>query len=323
VKPGSTEIALGGYKQYGVGDAATSLTLQALASRGVFGQIAVAYDASNRLSGLRCRDLAPGCAIEVLTDLDGDGELEDETGTAIETLNGTATLYSAQLERDPTGGWVAGYLRRNFAAEVAVANDRNGDGDFADASEVVVIESAGAAVAPTKSELAVDPAGRVAYAYFVAGVGVRLAWDRNGDGDFSDTVTGNPELVTLAGANVNCFDLAFDSASHLAVSYESGGRKLFRDNNDDGDFGDPGEEQLLDVTPGACPVITATSGAGLAVAFGATLWVDRNGDGDFTDLAEQADLASPIGNSGALEGNGTDRVIAAGVGSVSVGITTP
>jgi hypothetical protein len=322
VKPGTTEIALGGYKQYGVGDATTALTLRTLASRGVAGQIAVAYDANGRVSGLRCRDLAPGCAIEVLTDLDGDGELEDETGTAIETLNGTATLYSAQLARDPAGGWVAGYLRRTFAADVAVAHDRNGDGDFADASEIVVIESAGTTFSPTKSELAVDPAGRVAYAYFVA-AGVRLAWDRNGDGDFADTVSGNPELVTLAGAEVNCFDLAFDSANHLAVSYQSGGPKLFRDTNDDGDFGDPGEEQLLDVTPGSCPSIAATSGAGLAVAFGTTLRIDRNGDGDFTDLAEQAALTSSIGNGGALESNGVDRVIAAGVGNLFVEITAP
>jgi hypothetical protein len=141
-----------------VGDATTSLTLRPLASRGVAGQIAVAYDASNRVSGLRCRDLAPACVIEVLTDLDGDGDLEEETGTAIETLNGSATLYAAQLERDPTGGWVAGYLRRAFAANVAVAHDRNGDGDFAAAT------SAGLA-------LAFDTA---------------LWVDRNGDGDFTD-----------------------------------------------------------------------------------------------------------------------------------------
>jgi hypothetical protein len=294
-----------------------------LATRGASGQIAVAYDASNRVSGLRCRDLSPTCVVEVLSDTDADGELEDETGVPIETLNGTATLHAAQLERDPTAGWVAAYARRNFSADIIVAHDRNGDGDFADASEFVVVEPAGASFGATKSVLAVDAAGRVAYAYFVAGVGVRLAWDRNGDGEFADTVTGKPELVTLAGAAMNCFDLAFDSAGHLAVAYENAGQRLYHDTNDDGVFADAGEELLLGTTSSACPEV-ADAGAGrLAVAFGTSLWIDLDGDGDFADAGEQTTLGAPLGNSGDLRGNGSDHVIAVGVGNLFFDDTTP
>lgn len=321
IKPGTTEILLGGHKMYAVGDAAVALIVHPLASRGAAGQIAVAYDASNRASGLRCRDLAPTCVIEVLTDLDADGELEDETGTAIETLNGTATIESAQLERDPTAGWVAGYVRRAFAADAVVVHDRNGDGDFADANEKVVIEPAGS-LSASKSALAVDAAGHVAYAYFLSTVGVRLAWDRNGDGDFADTITGNPELVTLPGVGLDCFDLAFDPAGHLAVAYQSFGQKLSRDLNDDGDFADAGETVSLGATS-SCPEVAMASAQPAAVAFSSDLRLDRNADGDFDDSAELAHLAASIGNTGDLKLNGTNRAIAVGTTGLYLFSTDP
>jgi hypothetical protein len=322
VRAGTTQIVIAGFKQYGVGDATGPITSHTLASRGSGGQIAVAFDGSDRLSGVRCRDTAPGCIVEILTDTDADGELEDEVGVAIESLNGTATLESAQLDRNPSGGWVVGYVRRTFNANAAVANDRNGDGDFADAGERVLLESAGNAGAPSKSALAVDALGRVAYAYWASGIGVRVAWDRNGDGDFADTIGGNAENFLLSTGNLNGFDLAFDAGGHLAATYAaSGGQVLARDLDDDGDLNGPGEELVV----GPLVVeVAARAGQPLAIVHGAELELDRNGDGDFDDADELFALASAgSGGGGDLVLNGTDRVIAARSARLYVGDTNP
>lgn len=174
VRPGTIEVALAGFKEYAIGDPTTGLAEHALASRGAIGQIAVAFDATGRLGGLRCRDTGSGCVVEVLTDLDGDGALEDETGVSIETLNGTATLESAQLDRNPSGGWAAAYVKRAFSASAVVANDRNGDGDFADAGETLVLGSAVAQVAAASGQ-------PIAVAF-----ASELRLDENADGDFAD-----------------------------------------------------------------------------------------------------------------------------------------
>lgn len=318
VPPGTTQVALAGYKQYGVGDAAGPLTIHTLASHGATGQIAVAFDASNRLSGLRCSDASP-CVMQVLTDTNANGDLEDETPTAIETVNGSATIESAQLTRNPSGGWVAGYIRRAFAANAVVANDRNADGDFADANEIVTIEAAGNLGTPTRSALAVDAAGHVAYAYWVSGVGVRIAWDRNGDGDFADTVGGNPENFLLATGNLDGFHLAFDTAGHLAATFSgAGGQVLARDTNDDGDFADAGEQLVI----GSQVVhVAAATGQPLAIGFGSEVRIDKNADGDFDDTGERFLLTSALGNTGDLVLNGGNRLIAVAGSNLFVGQT--
>lgn len=134
-RPGTPEVALAGFKEYAVGEVTAGLSEHPLARCGAAGQIAVAFDATVRVAGLRCRDTGAGCVVEVLADTDSDGALEDETGVAVETLNGSATLESAQLARTPSGGWVAACVKRTFAGTATVATDRNGDGDFADAGE--------------------------------------------------------------------------------------------------------------------------------------------------------------------------------------------
>ncbi|RIL00874.1 MAG: hypothetical protein DCC71_18375 [Proteobacteria bacterium] len=324
VRPGTTEIALAGRKQYGVGDATSPLTVHPLDSRGSPGEIAIAFDGANRVSGLRCRDVG-GCVVEVLVDADGDGQLVDETGAAIETLGGSATLESAQLERNPsTGGMVAAYIGRAFGAQAVVAHDLNADGDFADAGEKLVLEPAGAS-GPSKSALAVDSAGRVAYAYWVGAVGVRLAWDRNGDGDFADTVSGNPELSTLVAGGFNCFDLAFDGSDVLIATVNDGsGQKLLRDVEGDGDFTGAGEELLLTTSTSNCTEVAAAASQPLAVAWANLLRVDRSGDGDFDDAGESELLTGgSLGTSGDLKENGTDRVIAIAGPNAYVGDTSP
>jgi hypothetical protein len=319
VVPGTTQIALGGYQQYGVGDATGAITVHPLASKGSAGQIAVAFDASGRVAGLRCRDTNPGCAVELLVDSDADGALEDETGLVIENVNGTATLESAQLARNPSGGWVAAYVRRAFSANAVVANDRNADGDFADAGEVATIEPAGAIGTPTKSALAIDAAGRVAYAYWASGLGIRIAWDRNGDGDYADTVGGNAETFLLAAGNLNAFDLAFDAAGRLAATFSgAGGNVLARDANDDGDFADAGEQTPLSTSAIA---VAAAMGQPIVVAYGNEVRLDKDDDGDFADAGEHFLLTVTAGTTLDLVLNGGDRLIVATGASLFVGET--
>jgi hypothetical protein len=193
----------------------------------------------------------------------------------------------------------AGYIREDGATAFAVvAHDRDGLGGFIGSNEVVQIEPL-TVVGSARADFDIDATGHAALAWHDGGSGaLRVAWDRSGDGDFADTVSGNPELATLASAaTLACLGAAFDSAGALAVVYAATGSPatLARDLNGDGDFADPLESTALgaaaatacDVAGGGLPGISAIHDSGGNLR----LLVDRNGDTDFSDFLEDRALA--------------------------------
>lgn len=331
VRQGTTQVLLAGLKQYGAGDGTVALPSFPLASRGSSGQIAVAFDASGRTSGLRCRDLGSTCAVEILVDTDADQLLEDETGTVIQTLASTPggpQLDSATLRLDPAGHWVAGYVRRGTAPAAAIANDRNGDGDFDDTNERVTLDTNLLSNGAAETALAIDSAGRVAYVYPMWTPAVRVAWDRNGDGDFSDTISSNPEISTLAPNFIGCLGATFDESDHLAVIYNAEGETtvLARDLNGDGDFVDANESTVLatGATGQSCDV-AKRPGQPLAVAYstagGVQLLLDKNADGDFADSEESNFFVVSDTLGLVLELNGVNRAVMGSRNRLTIGAT--
>jgi len=264
----------------------------------------------------------------LLADTDGDGNLQDETAIPIETVTGSnAMLNAATLGFDAAGRRVVGYQRSDGSTSTPkVAHDHNGDGDFGDANEVVSAGSSMAAGA-IPSELAIDAAGNVAYVRGTNG-GVVAAWDRNGDGDFSDTVGGNPELVTTSPViGATCVGATFDSANRLAIIYTSPTAyvTLLRDTNGDGDFADAGEFTVLLTSGGTYCDIDSRAGQPLTVAYssGSSIVVamDKNDDGDFDDVGEAYSAPSTQSAGLRLRLNGTTSAFVGYAGFVALAPT--
>jgi hypothetical protein len=203
-------------------------------------------------------------------------------------------LATASIGYDSAGRIFAGYGVTLDSGNTVyhVLYDRTGDGDFGDANETVPIETALSAGAA--GNVAVDPAGRLAYAYAtrVAGSPVlRVAYDRNGDGDFVDA--GELSSATPGGgpAGTPCGGIAFDPAGRLAAVFGASPgtpARILRDLSGDGDFGDPADVTTLTATTTTACAIGA--GTALGVAVGTTLSVDRNDDGDFDDVNESVPI---------------------------------
>jgi hypothetical protein len=213
------------------------------------------------------------------------------------TIESGVTVASAALVFDPSGRPALGYLRTGTGTQVMLARDLNADGDFADAGELVQVQAFGGTVV-RRSELAFDGSGRAAYLYQTGSATpptLRIAYDRNGDGDFADTVGGTPEiaLVTGGAGNTDCFGVTFDSAGRLTLAYQNptnGAAVLARDGNGDGDVNDAGERVDLVPSAAVCDVERTASGGLLFVHGGTGLQQlrDRNNDGDFSDGGESA-----------------------------------
>lgn len=316
VRDGTLEVILGGAQQYGAGLHAQQEF--PLTSRND-GAIGVAFAPSGAVAGVRCRDLSTSCAVELLVDTDADDALEDETPVVVDSINGSnAKLLSVTLDSDAAGHWAVGYERFEFTAAAAVAHDRNGDGDFADGNERVIVESSLSSFAfPVAAKLAIDSTSRLAFVYpNPNAVSVRVAWDRSGDGDFADVVGANPELSTLASGAITCLGAAFDASDRLAVAYgQSGAMRFARDLNADGDFADPNEVSVIEaVTANGCDV-ASRPGQALALVYSVSanpprtsIRIDANEDGDFDDPGESTTLgvaSSPLG----IALNGLDRLV--------------
>jgi hypothetical protein len=332
-RPGTLEVVLGGNQEYGVGVAAEGEF--AFGSVGSIGQIGMTFDPTGKVAGLRCRGGGSTCDVEILVDSDGDNGLADEVAIPVEVASGgTPTLLAADLKATAAGNWVAAYVRRTFGPDVVIAHDRNGDGDFADLNERLTIDSGlGNANVATAADLAVDGAGRVAYVYYRAiGTAIRVAHDRSGDGDYADTVDGNPELSTLATATPTCLGATFDGAGHLAVIWGDSagtGATLARDTNGDGDFTDAGETVAIvtgssttacdvDYRPGQPFAVLHNAGGSASLLH---LKLDKNDDGDFADVGEDQTLVSSAGTDAALALNGVSNALIATQTKIVVGVT--
>ena len=237
-------------------------------------------------------------------DTDGDLQVSDETSTTIE---GVVPAHTS-LVFDPNGRPALGYMRTGAGTQPMLARDLNSDGDFADAGELVQIQTFSGTIV-RRSELAIDASNRAAYIYQTSAAStLRIAFDRSGDGDFNDTVGGTPEISTVPGGsgNTDCFAVTFDSAGRLVIAYQNpanGAAVLARDGNSDGDINDAGERTELAGSGAVCDV-ERTAAGGLQVVYGGAGLVrlrDTNDDGDFADEFENAELVSPATTFTAVE----------------------
>jgi hypothetical protein len=287
------------------------------------GTLAAGFAPGNQPAVLRCKPTDPfHCDVQLIRDADAV-PTTFEAATFVEKLaNGTSPnipiIKGPSFAYDPAGRPVLGYVKfASFIHAVAVSRDANGDGDFADTGEIQNLGTIGNSRADG-GDLAIDSAGRPAYAFLDTGAGVlKVAYDRSGDGDFSDTMGGNPETFTAASGSVTCFGVSFDDGARLAMVWDAGaGTKLARDANADGDFADAGE--VIDLAAGpaqGCDVDGAASG-GLAVAHDGDdlrLLVDRDDDGSFSGTGENVVLA-PAGS-----GTHPVRVRQGGIRAVATG----
>jgi hypothetical protein len=291
------------------------------------------------LVGLRCQPQLAACQIQVIRDADGDHVLdaaEDEVllgpSYAGATGGSNLRLWGPGLAFDPSGNIVAAYTMTATGgnARPTVLHDRDGNGAFsAGAPETVQIENFLQASGNFGS-LAIDPSGNVAYAYGLAvesgtTAGFRVAWDRNGDGDYADTVGGTPETFTAfatgdASQNRPCGGIAFDTAGRLNALFSepaASSVRFFRDVDDDGDFTDPGDIQTILAGPATRCAIAGHPTTGIVTAF-PTLNVDRNDDGDFADPNEATGVG-PGGNRVGLAFSGDGRAwIGSSNGSLNI-----
>ncbi len=270
---------------------------------GAEGHLAVAFDPSGAVVGLRCRATGSTCNVEYAVDSDADFALGDETGVVIDapTAN-NPRIRAPSIAFDPSGRPVLGYHANDAALGFVsyVAHDRDGNGDFLGTNERVAIDIA-AGTQQDDGEVAVDSAARPAYAYYVSNQNaIRVAWDRSGDGDYDDTVGGNPEVssVVTGTSDPGCLGLAFAPDDDLVLVYDVGAGLVFmRDNDADGDFTGAGETVVLDATADGVCDVSAGDGNDVSVAYIAgddtiRVLVDRDDDGDFDGPTENVALSS-------------------------------
>jgi hypothetical protein len=274
-------------------------------------QIAVAWAPDGRLVGLRCQPNASGCQIQVIRDADANYTLDAGTDEVLLGPSYTGTqlkIWGPRLAFDASGNLVAAYtlISDTGAATPTVLHDRDGSGAFsASAPETVAIETLPSSPGNLGS-LAIDHSGRVAYAYAVvpAGftLGLRIAYDRNGDGDYADggpLETFTPFATGGGHAGRPCGGVAFDASGRLAALFAEAlsSVRLFRDLNNDGDFTDPGDVQSVLAGPTAACAIAGHPTGGIAAASPA-LHIDRNDDGDFSDPTEATGVSAAGGRVG-------------------------
>ncbi len=271
--------------------------------------VALAWDSTGRLGAVH-RNNGTGM-VEVFLDADLSGQLEFGERTAVEL----ADPGGVALAFDASDRLVGGYVRPTVTVtQIRVFQDADGDGTIA-AGEIVTAESWTGAV-PSSGEIAVDSASRVAYVTEDPTADLlRVVWDRSGDGDFDDTVSGNPESFAPAGS-ISCLGADFDANDALVVVYGSGGAlTLARDTSGDGDFADAGETVVLAPlqlgNPSSCDVDASGPGVAVSATDGThlELFLDRNADGDFDEFDDRAFLGTGVSAPIAVERLGNGEVI--------------
>ena len=280
-------LAIGGRDEYGSHLPPSEFAFPSYVDSGLAGQLAIGFDGADRLIGIRCRQIGAGCDVELSRDTDADLALD----TLVTTIESQSTsqdgIFSPAIHVDGAGRLAVGFKVRAGVDEFRLLHDRNGDESFGGANETTVL--ADAALSIEEADIALDSADRIA-ATFRAGSGnfLHLVYDRNGDGDFDDTVGGAPETTTLTPvAGGFCASMAFGPGDVLSIVR---GSTLYRDFNGDGDFVDAGEATTLSAANNRCHVARNNAG-GLAVAIveasGVRVFDDRNADDDFTDPDEE------------------------------------
>ena len=270
--------------------------------------------------------------VEYIVDTDLDGTLEASEAVTL-TTSGIGTVTAPSLIHDASDRPAIAFLGSTAAqTRVQIRHDRDGNGDFLGTNEDVIGRFLSGATTGTtaRGELMADSAGRLAYVFEAPVQGeLHVIWDRSGDGDFNDTVGGNPERQAPISTTVTCLGADFDATGAPVVVYgNASGLRLLRDTNADGDFADAGEDVAISsANQGAgvqrgCDVDASGSGLAIATSNGVdlALLVDRNGDGDFADANEDVLLDTGFAVPIAIERLGDGTVV---VGNIQGAIEDP
>ena len=169
-----------------------------------------------------------------------------------------------------------------------LAYDRNYDGDFADAGEITTVDRIESVGSHTSAAFGTGPA--ISY-HEGTNLDLKLANDRNNDGDFTDA----DEITTVDSAGYVGAHTSLAIGSGPAISYydiANGDLKLAYDRNDNGYYQGPGEIITVDSDGYVGEYTSLAFGSGPAISYydwsngDLKLAYDRNNDGDFTDTDE-------------------------------------
>ncbi len=256
--------------------------------------------------------VANGKKVNLACDFNGNKIIETNELLTIQEEDYPKSDYAyTSLAIDPQGRTGVAY-RDERNRNLKFAYDKNGDGDFLDAGEVMIVN-------PTDYEVgrycsfALDPLGRPAISYSKGGYphydGLKFAYDKNGNGSFWDK--GDICLVDQSSDAGIFTSTAFDSSGRAAISYCAGGfLKVAFDKNGDKDFDDSGEIQSVDNVGKwkyTSAAFSPTSNT-LAISYfdetntNLKFAHDKNGDGDFKDPGEImcADSSGYVGEYNSL-----------------------
>lgn len=217
------------------------------------------FDGSGRPGGGYLRVIGGVATARAFHDRNGDNVLGgvNEVVT-IEPVGGaTDALGDAAFD---TSGRLAYVYYDSGAGLIRVAYDRSGDGDFDDSpggtAELATLVATGTSACLDAS---FDGSGRLGVVYTQSGT-TRLAYDRNGDGDFADA---NENLAAAPGGATGC-DLGTSAVTGRLILVHNPGNdlRLLVDTNADADFLDPLEDVSL-VTSTSAPLAVTTTASGL------------------------------------------------------------
>jgi hypothetical protein len=292
------------------------------------GQAAYTFNPSGRIRGVICTVSGLVCTVRTMNDHDGNDIPEQQLAIETFTAGTQVSLRSASVAVTATRevrAYVRGRTDATLAADVVVAVDYNGDGDWNDASERAVLE-AGASDATVAAAVKSDGTPVVMYDRDPSGGGeLRLSVDLSGDGDFADTVGGVPEVRAIGLPGTSCYDVAVDGANRLAVVYQQTGAPgvtVLHDRNGDGDFSGAGEIQGFgDGAADLCRISRAgATGIAVATEIGTVMMrIDRNDDGDFDDLLETTNVTTATSALG-LAANAAGEVFLATASEIYPGL---
>jgi hypothetical protein len=242
-------------------------------------------------------------ALKLAYDRNDDGDFTTDEVITVDSA-GDVGLHTS-LAFGASGKPAISYYDRSNG-NLKFAYDGNNDGDFADAGEIITVDSGGDVGEYTS--LAIDALGKPAISYYDRSNGnLKFAYDGNNDGDFADA----GEIITVdSGGDVGEYtSLAFGSGP--AISYydrSNGNLKFAYDGNNDGDFADAGEIITVDSGGDVGEYTSLAFGSGPAISYydrsngNLKFAYNGNNDGDFTDAGEiiTVDSAGYVGGHTSL-----------------------
>jgi len=188
-----------------------------------------------------------GC-ISILFSVQATAYAQCATDWICQTVDSSGAVGEyTSLAFDASGKPAISYYDSDNGA-VKLAYDRNNDGDFLDTNEIITVDNNGDVGLYSSLAFGTGPA----ISYYDSDNGdVKLAYDRNSDGDFSDT----DEIVVVDEGGIDDDDvgqylsLAIDSSGYPAISYLDLTNRVLKfayDRNGNGNFYDADETVVAD-----------------------------------------------------------------------------